>query len=128
MYEILFSEQMIGNLKVPNRIVMTAMGNHMATRGGTASDIDVEFYGARAKGGVGLVISECVTIDYASGKGNFGQMSADDDQFIPGLKKVADAVHAHGSLIAGQIYHPGRQGITDLSGVPTMIAPSEVEC
>ena len=128
MYKTLFSEKMIGHLKVPNRVVMTAMGNHMANPGGEASDIDVAFYGARAKGGVGLVITECVTIDYASGKGNFGQMSADDDKFIPGLKKVADSVHAHGSKIVGQVYHPGRQGIAELNGVPSMAAPSEVEC
>jgi 2,4-dienoyl-CoA reductase-like NADH-dependent reductase (Old Yellow Enzyme family)/thioredoxin reductase len=104
------------------------MGNHMALPGGEASDIDVEFYGARAKGGVGLVITECMTIDYEHGKGNFGQMSADDDRFIPGLRRVADAVHAHGSVIAAQIYHPGRQGIAALNGVESMPSASTVEC
>jgi 2,4-dienoyl-CoA reductase-like NADH-dependent reductase (Old Yellow Enzyme family)/thioredoxin reductase len=128
MYERLFSEGKIGNLTVPNRIAMTAMGNHMAKPGGEVSDIDVEFYGARAAGGVGLVILECLTIDYATGKGNFGQMSADDDKFIPGLKRIADAVHEHGSVVAAQIYHPGRQGIAELNGVESMVAPSEVEC
>lgn len=128
MYETLFSKKRIGSLNVPNRIVMTAMGNHMAKPGGEASDVDAAFYGARAKGGVGLVITECVTVDYACGKGNFGQMSADDDRFIPGLKQVADAVHANGSLIAAQVYHPGRQGIAAINGEKPMLAPSEVEC
>ncbi|MDR1422302.1 MAG: NAD(P)/FAD-dependent oxidoreductase [Coriobacteriales bacterium] len=128
MYELLFKEGKINTMTVRNRIAMTAMGNHMALPGGEVSDIDVAFYAARAAGGVGLVILECLTIDYATGKGNFGQMSADDDRFIPGLRRLADAVHAHGSVVAAQIYHPGRQGIAELNGVESMIAPSEVEC
>jgi len=128
MYNTLFSPMKIGRLTIPNRVVMTAMGNHMALPGGEASEIDVNFYGARAKGGVGLVISECLTVDYEHGKGNFGQMSADDDKFIPGLKKVADAVHANGGVIAAQIYHPGRQGIKDLNNCESMPSASDVEC
>ncbi|MDR1807846.1 MAG: NAD(P)/FAD-dependent oxidoreductase [Propionibacteriaceae bacterium] len=128
MFEALFQPISLGAMTVPNRVVMTAMGNHMALPGGEASDIDVAFYGARAQGGVGLVITECVTVDYEHGKGNFGQMSADDDRFIPGLKRVADAVHAHGSVIAAQIYHPGRQGIAALNGVESMPSASTVEC
>jgi 2,4-dienoyl-CoA reductase-like NADH-dependent reductase (Old Yellow Enzyme family)/thioredoxin reductase len=128
MYELLFKEGKIGSMTVPNRIAMTAMGNHMAQPGGDVSDIDVGFYEARAAGGVGLVILECLTIDYASGKGNVQQMSADDDRFIPGLRRLADAIHAHGSVVAAQIYHPGRQGIAELNGVESMIAPSDVEC
>ncbi len=127
MYEQLFKEGKIGNVVVPNRIAMTAMGNHMADPGGWASDKDVAFYEARAKGGVGLVILECMAIDYEHGKGNVCQMSVDDDKFVPGLRRVADAIHAAGSVVAGQIYHPGRQGIAELNGVESMPAPSAVE-
>jgi 2,4-dienoyl-CoA reductase-like NADH-dependent reductase (Old Yellow Enzyme family)/thioredoxin reductase len=124
----LFEPIKIGTLEVPNRIAMTAMGNHMAKPGGEVSDIDIAFYGARAAGGVGLVILECLTIDYEHGKGNFGQMSADDDRFIPGLTALADEIHRYGSVVSAQIYHPGRQGITDLNGVETMPSASTVEC
>jgi 2,4-dienoyl-CoA reductase-like NADH-dependent reductase (Old Yellow Enzyme family)/thioredoxin reductase len=128
MYELLFKEGKIGSMTVPNRIAMTAMGNHMARPGGEVSDIDVGFYATRAAGGVGLVILECLAIDYANGKGNVQQMSADDDRFIPGLKRLADAIHEQGSVVAAQIYHPGRQGIAELNGVESMMAPSDVEC
>jgi 2,4-dienoyl-CoA reductase-like NADH-dependent reductase (Old Yellow Enzyme family)/thioredoxin reductase len=127
MYELLFTEGKIGGMTVPNRIVMTAMGNHMAQPGGEVSDIDVAFYAARAAGGVGLVILECLTIDYANGKGNLQQMSADDDRFIPGLRRLASAIHEHGSVVAAQIYHPGRQGIAKLNGVESMPSASAVE-
>jgi 2,4-dienoyl-CoA reductase-like NADH-dependent reductase (Old Yellow Enzyme family)/thioredoxin reductase len=127
MYNLLFTEKKIGTLTVPNRIVMTAMGNHMALPDGEVSDVDVAFYGARAAGGVGLVITECLPVDFAHGKGNLRQMSAHDDKLIPGLKRVADAVHAGGGVIAGQIYHPGRQGEPEINGVETMAAPSHIE-
>ena len=55
MYQKLFAPLKIGTMEVPNRIAMTAMGNHLANPDGTVSDADVAFYGARAAGGVGLV-------------------------------------------------------------------------
>ena len=58
MYENLFSSKNIGTMTVPNRTVMTAMGNYLADEGGYVSEKDIAFYGARAKGGTGLVITE----------------------------------------------------------------------
>lgn len=63
MYNYLFSEGKIGAVNIPNRIVMTAMGNHLANADGTVSEADIAFYAARAKGGTGLIITECATID-----------------------------------------------------------------
>lgn len=127
MYTNLFSSQKIGNLEIPNRIVMTAMGNHMAEADGSVSPTDIAFYGARAKGGVGLIITECAAVDLGRGKGNLKQMSVDDDKYIPKLKELAEEIHSHGSKVVVQIYHPGRQGIAELNGGP-MQAPSQVEC
>lgn len=128
MYEKLFSPKNIGKMTVPNRIVMTAMGNHLAEPDGCVSEADIAFYGARAKGGVGLVITECACVNLAIGKGNCRQMAVDDDKHIEGLKRLADEVHKYGSKIAVQIYHPGRQGIAAINGNTTMQAPSVTEC
>ena len=128
MYKKLFSAKKIGSMEVPNRIVMTAMGNHIANEDGTVSEADIAFYGARAKGGVGLVITECACVDFATGKGNLRQISVDDDKYIPGLKRLADEVHKYGSCIAVQIYHPGRQGIAEMNGVESMKSASQTEC
>jgi 2,4-dienoyl-CoA reductase-like NADH-dependent reductase (Old Yellow Enzyme family)/thioredoxin reductase len=127
MYDLLFTEKKIGNLSVPNRIVMTAMGNHMALSDGYVSDHEIAFYGARAAGGVGLVITECLPVDYDHGKGNLAQMSAHSDDMIPGLVRVAEAVHAGGGKVCGQIYHPGMQGEPHINGVETMPAPSKLD-
>ena len=128
MYRRLFQPIQIAGMRVPNRIAMTAMGNHLANPDGSVSDADVAFYAARAAGGVGLVITECACVDFAAGKGNLRQLAVDDDRFIPGLKRLADAVHAHGAALCVQLYHPGRQGIAAVNGVETMAAPSVTEC
>jgi len=128
MYKHLFSPKNIGKMVVPNRVVMTAMGNYLANTDGSVSEEDIAFYGARAKGGVGLIITECTCVNFATGKGNTHQIAVDDDKYIPGLKRLADEVHKYGSKIAVQIYHPGRQGLAALNGNKTMAAPSAKEC
>lgn len=128
MYKKLFEPQKIGTMTVPNRIVMTAMGNHAANADGTVSGTDIAFYGARARGGAGLIITECACVDSTTGKGNLRQLSVDDDRFIPGLRRLAEEVHRYGSRLAVQIYHPGRQGIAKLNGVESMMSASRTEC
>lgn len=128
MYDRLFSKMNIGTMSVPNRTVMTAMGNHLANPDGTVSEADLAFYGARAKGGVGLIITECACVDFATGKGNLKQLAVDDDKYIEGLKRLADEVHQYGAKIAVQIYHPGRQGIAAVNQVESMKSASKTEC
>jgi 2,4-dienoyl-CoA reductase-like NADH-dependent reductase (Old Yellow Enzyme family)/thioredoxin reductase len=124
----LFSPGKIGTMEIKNRIVMTAMGNHLASNDGSISDDTIAFYVQRAKGGVGLIVTECVIVDYERGKGNMRQLAASDDRYIAGLKELADKVHAAGAKIVAQIYHPGRQGISAINSNLPMAAPSEVEC
>ena len=128
MYNRLFSKMNIGKMEVPNRIVMTAMGNHLANSDGSVSDADIAFYGARARGGVGLVITECACVDFSTGKGNLRQIAVDDDRYIEGLAALAEEIHRYGSKIAVQIYHPGRQGIAAVNHVESMKSSSQTEC
>jgi 2,4-dienoyl-CoA reductase-like NADH-dependent reductase (Old Yellow Enzyme family)/thioredoxin reductase len=128
VFESLFSKGKIGTMETKNRIVFTSMGNALANTDGTVSEKDIYFYGARAKGGVGVVFTECSVVDGERGKGNNKQICVYDDKFIPGLKALADEIHKYDSKIVVQIYHPGRQGITFINGNLPMLAPSEVEC
>lgn len=128
MLEHLFSPGKIGTMAPKNRIVMTAMGNYLANTDGTVSEKDLAFYGARAKGGVGTIITECASVDFERGKGNTHQISVADDKFIPGLKRLAEEIHQYDGKIVVQIYHPGRQGISVINGNLPMMAPSAVEC
>lgn len=128
MFDHLLREGTIGSMKTKNRVVFTAMGNAFANTDGTVSETDLAFYGARAKGGVGLIITECTVVDGVTGRGNGQQICIYDDAFLPGLTSLADEVHKYGQKIAVQIYHPGRQGISVLNGNNPMPAPSEIEC
>ena len=128
MYDILFEKQKIGKMIVPNRLVMTAMGNHYADHEGYVTDTDINFYATRAKGGVGLIIPECMPVDPKTGVGNNAQLFVHDDKFIPGLKKLAAAVHEHNAVIAGQIYHPGRQTSGEPLGLATVKSASAIPC
>lgn len=128
MYNNLFSSGKIGTMKSKNRIVMTAMGNYLANTDGTVSEEDIAFYTARAKGGVGIIVTEATCVDDKRGRGNTHQISVADDKFIPGLKELAESVQQYDSKLIAQIYHPGRQGVSAVNQNQGMLAPSDVEC
>ncbi|MCB2353145.1 FAD-dependent oxidoreductase [Clostridium estertheticum] len=128
MFNNLFSKGKIGSMDTKNRIVMTSMGNHLGNPDGTMSKADIAFYGARAKGGVGVIFTEVSMVEESRGRGNLCQISVADDKYIPGLKELADEIHKYNSKIVIQIYHPGRQGISVVNGNLPMLAPSDIEC
>ncbi|SNR87880.1 2,4-dienoyl-CoA reductase [Anaerovirgula multivorans] len=128
MLKNLFSQGKIGTMETKNRIVMTAMGNYLANTDGTVSEEDIAFYSARAKGGIGTIITECAIVEDLRGKGNTHQITVSHDKFILGLRKLADAIHKYHSKIVVQIYHPGRQGISAINQNLPMLAPSAIEC
>ena len=57
-YEKLFEKGKIGKLTIKNRIVMPPMGTGFAAASGEASEEITRYYEERAKGGVGLIITE----------------------------------------------------------------------
>ncbi len=104
-FPYLFSSISVRNMELRNRIVMTAM--HLGyTPEGEVTDQLVDFYEARAKGGVGLIIVGGCPIDEYGGMA--GMIGLNHDRFIPGLKRLTSAVQAHGAKIAAQLYQAGR--------------------
>jgi 2,4-dienoyl-CoA reductase-like NADH-dependent reductase (Old Yellow Enzyme family) len=57
MFPKLFSPVRIGGLQIKNRLAMTAMGVNLAAAGGGVNDDIIAFYEARARGGIGLIVS-----------------------------------------------------------------------
>ena len=71
-FEAMFQPVKIGNMTVPNRFVMSSMGNNFANTDGKMSERSAAYYGARAKGGFGLITFEA-TVVYKEAKGvSFG--------------------------------------------------------
>ncbi|NOU58362.1 NADH-dependent flavin oxidoreductase [Marinifilum caeruleilacunae] len=89
-----------------NRFVVAPMTTWGSNDDLTVSDIEADYYAARAKG-VGMFITGC-TFFQANGQGFDNQFYAGTDEFIPSLKKMADAIKAGGAKAVLQIFHGGR--------------------
>ena len=107
MYDLLFSPGKIGGLTLPNRIAMTAASASLSQPDGTMTEDMLAYYEARAKGGVGLIITEMVCVDEDRGVLFPRELNAAREENIPSFRSLADRVHPHGTKIFAQLFHPG---------------------
>ena len=96
------------NIELRNRIVMAPMLSRLCDPDGIVSQKLIDYYAARSKGGVGLIISEYCYIDDKESKAHPGQLGVYDDQLIAGLGDLAEAIQEWGAKAILQICHAGR--------------------
>jgi 2,4-dienoyl-CoA reductase-like NADH-dependent reductase (Old Yellow Enzyme family)/thioredoxin reductase len=120
----LFSPIKIKSLDLVNRAVMPPMGTNLGNPDGTVSEANLAYIRRRARGGAGLIITEIASV-HPSGSAIANELGAYDDCFIPGLKEIADVVHASGSKVALQLHHAGRESLYLLQQGKAM-APSAI--
>ena len=122
-YEHLFEPIQVGKKVIKNRVWMPPISTNLAKNGYVTDEL-VQHYGMRAKGGVGLIVSEVVTVEptyiYLP-----GDMHIFDDSFIEGWKKVYDEVHKYGTVLLPQLFHPAYMAFP-IPGTPQLVAPSHV--
>ena len=123
--DLLFSPIRIGSLELPGRLVKSATIETRSTDDGFVTDELIEYYEQIARGGTPLLITGNAYFDLYS-RAAPRQIGADHDDKIPGLRRLADAVHRHGSKIIFQIYHVGRQAIPAFVGRKDAISASPV--
>lgn len=123
---MLFMSIKIGDVDVKNRIVMAPMVTGQASPDGKATDAHIAWYGTRAKGGVGLIISEMTAV--AQGGAAAALLGIWDDDAIPKFREVSQKVHEHGARIFMQLSHAGRQTSKAFTGGKTPVAPSAISC
>lgn len=104
MYERLLSPIKIGTMRLSNRILMPAMQLNL-TPMGKVTDEMVDFFVARAKGGVGLIIIGACTVNAQAGGPFFLSVQSDED--LPGLTRLATAIGEAGGRAGLQLYHGG---------------------
>jgi 2,4-dienoyl-CoA reductase-like NADH-dependent reductase (Old Yellow Enzyme family)/thioredoxin reductase len=121
---LLLSPIKIKSLELANRAVMPPMGTNLGNPDGTVSEAHLAYIKRRARGGAGLIITEITSV-HLSGSALPNELGAYEDRFIPGLKKIADAVHAAGSKVALQLHHAGRESLYLLQEGKA-IAPSAI--
>lgn len=121
-FENLFSPIKIRGMEMRNRVVFPAMGTKMVGDGKMVTDQLINYHVARAVGGNGLNFTEvCSVYDKASPK-TF--LAVSEDKYIPGLKKLVDAIHEGGAMAGVQLWLGGS---AVLFGDPTsmVVTPSD---
>ena len=119
----LFEPIKIANVQVRNRIVMSPMGLGRATEDGFVTDAMVDFYIERARGGVGLIGVVCGYNDFCVHLPHVPALQ--DDKFIPGLRRMTDAIHEHGAKTFAQLMNMGSSCFSTADGGPPA-APSAI--
>lgn len=95
----LFTPGQIGSVVIKNRIIMAAMGTGLATEDGNLTKRQIDYYVARAQGGTGLITTEAAYTRL----GYPNRVYIGHDKFIPGWKRLVDAIHEAGAKVALQI-------------------------
>jgi len=104
-----FTPFWLRKMKLENRIVMAPMGQYSAENG-LVNNWHLVHYGARATGGIGLILTEMTAVSN-SGRITLGCAGIWNDNQVVEWKKITDFVHQNStSKIGIQLGHSGRKG------------------
>ena len=118
----LFQPIKIRGLELKNRVVMAPMVVNYATSEGAVTQQLIDYFVARAWGGVGLIMAEASYVR-PDGRGFRHELGIHKDDLIPGLRELTHLVHEGHAKIGIQIFHAGRQTSSAITGVQP-VAPS----
>jgi len=97
---------MIGNLRLKNRVVMAPMGTNYSTTDGLSTHRDRAYYAERARGGVGMIMTEAMVVTEMA-RPHTNSLCIYHDRFIPGLTSLVEGIKEHDCRVFGQINHRG---------------------
>jgi len=121
----LFSPLRVGSITLRNRIFSSGHDTVMAHEGSVTDQL-IAYHEARAAGGVGLIVVQAAAV-HPSADYTAHALAIYDDAVVPGFRRLADAVHAHGVPIIGQLFHGGREVMDTRDGtLAVALAPSVV--
>ncbi len=107
-FDTTFSPFQLGRYTLKNRIVMAPLTRQTASADGTPTDEMAAYYARRARGGVGMIITEgTYQNDELGCKAYLSQPGCANDKHVAAWKKSVDAVHALGVPIILQLMHGG---------------------
>jgi len=115
-----FTPFQLRGMQTKNRIVMSPMGQYSA-ESGLVSDWHLVHYGARATGGVGLIIAEMTAIS-KTGRITLGCAGIWSEKQTLAWKRIVDYIHTNSkSKIGIQLGHSGRKGSVNVPSVGSNI-------
>lgn len=122
----LFDPLKLGDLELPNRILMSPLTRTRAVGDGNLpNDLMVEYYRQRAS--AGLIISEGVPVS-PQGVGYENVPGIWSDAQVAAWKPVTRAVHEAGGRIFMQIWHVGRVSDPSFLNGELPVGPSAIAC
>ena len=120
----LFDPITIGELTLPNRIIMAPLTRARAAGGARVpNQLMAQYYVQRAS--AGLILSEATSVT-PQGVGYADTPGIWSDEQVEGWKLVTDAVHKAGGRIMLQLWHVGRISDPSLLDGAAPVAPSAI--
>ena len=109
-YEKLFTPIQINGVELKNRIVMSPMHDGLGLTGSDVNEQVIEYFAARAKGGVGLIINGFTVVcpDELCGTAGAGQSHLTTLDNRNAFQLLAERVHEYDCKLFVQLHHPGR--------------------
>lgn len=116
-YPHIFEPIKINGCTIPNRIVMSPMGDTLGVDSGECSPRQIAYYTERAKGGVGLIQTSYCAVSPAERRGiaHEGQMHCYKQSHMEALQQLAESIHQYDTKIFVQLHHPGNMALTYLN-------------
>lgn len=110
-YPNLFSPFRLGGAVLKNRIIMPAMDTSLCDIDGNPTQALCDYYERRARGGVGMIITEFTSVDSPSGLGGAIQLRINNPQAIPMFQQITDTVRSYGTKMLLQLHHAGNRSV-----------------
>ncbi len=125
-YPHVFQPITIGSMTLKNRIQFSPIvSRHADAYTGTSTNDLVEFVGAQARSGVGLVTIGSSPIDFDRARDFYGCLSVVRESDIAGLSLLADEAHRYGAKLSIELTHAGAVSDPALLAGPAF-APSVI--
>ena len=125
-FNALLAPGRIAGLDLDNRVFLPAMDMNLCVEG-EISDGEIAHYTARAAGGTAMVITGTGAVAWPIGATSRHQPAFSDDKFIPGIRRLADSIHAVGGKLCMQLCHHGKTASVDTADGRPQLVPSLLE-
>jgi 2,4-dienoyl-CoA reductase-like NADH-dependent reductase (Old Yellow Enzyme family) len=119
----LFEPLKLGDILLPNRIVMAPLTRSRASAGRVPNALMAEYYVQRAT--AGLIITEATSVT-PMGVGYADTPGLWSEEQVAGWKNITKAVHAAGGRIFAQLWHVGRVSAPMFLNGKLPVAPSAI--
>src|SRR5271170_5943186 len=121
----LFTPVRMGDLDLPNRIVMAPLTRMRArSTDHVPTELQAQYYAQRVSAGLIVAEAKAISPDGFGWADTPGLWSAEQ---VQGWRRVTDAVHAAGGRIIAQLWHTGAIAHPDVRGGKPPLSASDVD-